>query len=251
MMPSRRSTAVWGAIAAVAVVLLMFTSLVQQQRQGKSDRRISDLERQLSLVLKALDQEQTAARDRGQEPVAPPAQQLAKDDDSPAGAAMAGPKGDRGEKGRDGAPGPPPSDDQVRRAVAGFLAANPPAPGRPPTGAEIDAAVAAYCARDGACRGADGVAGKDGKDGRDGVPGPAPSDAQVAAGVMSFCAANNNCVGPAGRDGRDGVDGSNGRDGIPGPAVRSWTFPVGHVTYSCSDPNGDLAYECVAQPPPS
>src|SRR5690606_14007428 len=67
-----------------------------------------------------------------------------------------------GAPGRDGVDGKdadPPSDEQVAKAVAEYLAANPPPAGR------------------------DGKDGKDGKDGRDGAPGEKGQDGKDGVGA--------------------------------------------------------------------
>lgn len=107
-------------------------------------------------------------------------------------------------------------------------------------------------------RGEDGEDGKDGEDGTDGltIVGPAGSDGAPGVGTP----------GPAGQDGTDGRDGRDGESiigpqgppgetvvgpqgapGTPGAAPGSITFVAAGVTYTCTDPDGDLAYECQQQ----
>jgi len=168
--------------------------------------------------------------------------------------AVKGDKGDRGPQGERGPVGPGPSADQVRQAVAAYLAANPPAVGRPPNDAEIAAAVAAYCGKVGGCRGATGAQGPAGRQGESvagpagpqGEPGPRPTDDQVSAAVSGWCAANNGCAGPVGPAGAAGATGPQGPQGSP---VGSWTFTFGLTEYRCSDSDGNGAYECTAITP--
>lgn len=81
--------------------------------------------------------------------------------------------------------------------------------------------------------GVQGPPGVDGRPGQDGVQGePGPPGAQ-------------GDPGPAGPPGADGVAGV---DGAAGPAPVSWTFTHQNKTYQCSDPDGDLAYDCAEVP---
>lgn len=118
-----------------------------------------------------------------------------------AAAAMARVRDGRdGVDGRDGAPGrdaDPVTDERIAAAVAGHLAAHPPAAGR------------------------DGRDGVDGAPGRDAEP---VTDERLAGVVAAHLAAHPPAPG---RDGRDGVDGKDGAPGAPGeqgrlPAARAW-----------------------------
>jgi hypothetical protein len=149
-----------------------------------------------------------------------------------------------GERGQQGERGPGPTEEQVRAAVTAYLTANPPLPGRPPTDAEIDAAVSAFCATRNDCAGPAGAAGPRGEQGDsvvgpEGPRGPAgadATDAQVATAVEAFCAIRNGCIGP------------QGPIGSPGPAPVSWTFTFRNRAFVCSDPDGNLAYDCTEVP---
>src|SRR5690606_12287985 len=87
-----------------------------------------------------------------------------------------GPQGERGEKGD---PGPGPTDEQVAKAVAEYLAANPPA------------------------KGEKGERGPQGEKGERGEPGPPPTDDQIAAAVAAYLKANPPEKGEKGDPGRD------------------------------------------------
>lgn len=105
--------------------------------------------------------------------------------------------------------------------------------------------------------GATGADGRDGRDGRDGltVEGPqGPPGPEGASGT-------DGAAGPPGPQGEPGQDGLTGAQGPPGPAGSdgapgapgsppvSFVFVAGGVTYTCTDPDGDLAYECSAVAP--
>lgn len=136
----------------------------------------------------------------------------------------------------------PPSDDQVRGAVAAYLDDHPPAAGRPPTDAEVDAAVQRVCAAIG-CRG---------EDGRPGDAAAPPSDDQVRSAVAAWCAVGDRCL--VGQDAvQDAVQaycetlpagscqGPQGEAGTPGPVLS--------VYYVVEPgPLGDIIKRCVLQP---
>lgn len=109
-----------------------------------------------------------------------------------------GQPGPMGERGADGQPGPPGHDaapipqSALAEAVAGYLAANPPASGRDGRDG-VDGAVG----KDGQ-KGDPGEPGRDGRDGQPGVPG---------------------LQGEKGLDGKDGRDGINGKDGSDGLGI--------------------------------
>jgi hypothetical protein len=46
-----------------------------------------------------------------------------------------------------------------------------------------------------------------------------------------------------------GPKGDAGPAGPAGPAVKSWTWVADGVTYTCADPDGDLAYTCTGVAP--
>lgn len=160
----------------------------------------------------------------GEAPVIPPTADEVAD-----GEVVPGPAG---EQGKQGDPGPAPTDEQVRTAVVAYLEENPPPSGRPPTDEEVEAAVAAFCEGRGGCvgpAGPPGPTGAPGEPGADGQPGLGATQEDIAAAVSNFCAANSGCVGPE------------------GPAVDTFTFTYLLTTYVCSDPEGDLDYDCVPQ----
>lgn len=134
----------------------------------------------------------------------------------PGAAGLPGLTGDRGPRGFDGAPGSRGEPGPIGlRGETGATGAAGPAGG---DGAQGPA-------------GADGAAGVNGVDGGQGPPGP---------------------PGPAGADGGTGpagVDGGQGPAGPPGPGPTSFSFTFGNggnqTTVVCTDPDGDLVYECV------
>lgn len=91
------------------------------------------------------------------------------------GVCVVDPEDLRGEEGPVGPQGPPPTDEQVQRAVETYLRANPPEPGRPPTMQEIADAVAVHLAANPPDQGERG-------------PGPTPQ--QIADAVATFLLAN-------------------------------------------------------------
>ncbi len=106
--------------------------------------------------------------------------------------------------------------------------------------------------------GEQGVAGLQGVQGIQGLAGRDGRDSITPA--CGFEAAQ--CQGAAGVDGRDGLDGAPGADstvpgpqgpqgsqgiqGSPGPEPASFSFQWANKTFTCTDPNGDGAYECAA-----
>ena len=150
---------------------------------------------------------------------------------------------------------PPPAEvstERIQRAVAQYLAANPPADGvdgqpgadgeDPPTAAQVvqqvtpavREAVVEYIAANPPTNGQAGAPGSDG------APGPGPSDEQVAAAVAAFCDAHDGCRGPEGPTGADST--VPGPEGPPGPAAFPFTFtfqmpdtgPLKGQTYTCT-----------------
>ena len=160
------------------------------------------------------------------------------------------------------------STDRIERAVAQYLATNPPddgVDGRPgtdgtdaPSTAQVvqqvtpavREAVVDYIA---ANPSADGQDGDDGSPGGDGAPGPSPSDEQVAAAVAAYCDSHDGCRGPAGADST--VPGPQGPEGPAGPAAYPFTFvfqlpdtgPLKGNTYRCVVENPDTVATCVEQ----
>lgn len=86
--------------------------------------------------------------------------------------------------------------------------------------------------------GPQGEPGAKGKKGADGAPG----------------ASVTGPVGPAGADGKDGKDGADGAPGPAGPAgyPASFSFTgVGGQVFTCTDPDGDHAYQCESSGGPA
>lgn len=254
------------ALGLVVVAVMQLLDRTRQAEQALAESREGSQLRQSAIEL--LEEDTDQLRDQlvelGETPTTP-------DRDFPD--VVEGPEGPQGPRGPGGRP---PTQIEVRRAVAAYLTANPPRPGRPPTDAEIAAAVAAFCAA-GECEGDTGPAGPQGEtvvgpqgaqgpagpqgetgpqgpQGPQGEQGPGPSDAQVAAAVEAFCA-DGRCVGDQGPQGDPGPQGEQGPQGDPGvdgePPV-SWTFQdrTGR-TYTCTredgfDPNSPR-YVCTAE----
>jgi Collagen triple helix repeat (20 copies) len=83
-----------------------------------------------------------------------------------------------------------------------------------------------------------GPVGPIGPAGPDGPPGPAGDPgAQGDPGDS----------GPQGPPGDPGAQGPVGPAGPGGPAPSSFTFTVNDTTYTCTDPEGDLTYQCTPQ----
>lgn len=211
--PRRGASAAWVALA-LTIALLIGGAMILQQRM--SERRIDRLEeaanKQNIIVAKlsdALGQEQTATAARGDEPVTPPADQIA--DSGGGGPVIVGPKGDRGERGTPGPAGPP--------GVPGPAGAQGPAGPQGPAGTP---------------GGPQGPAGPAGKDGAAGPPGPAGADGADGA---------DGSPGPA------GAAGATGAAGPQGPPVGSFTFVFGLTEFRCADPDGNSAYECQSTTP--
>jgi hypothetical protein len=162
-------------------------------------------------------------------------------------APVTGAQGPRGEQG------PGPSQQQIDAAVAGYLAAHPPAPGkdataaqvsaavgaylsahpplpgRPPTAEEIAGAVSTYCSAHGGC------AGPSGQD---------ATDSQVAQAVAAYCGRSPSpCQGPAGADGPSGPPGPSGDQGAAGPPgspPAGWTYTDAlGLQHTCTRDNSD------------
>jgi hypothetical protein len=85
--------------------------------------------------------------------------------------------------------------------------------------------------------GEDGTDGRNGEDGERGAEGPeGPPGPEGAQGP------------PGTPGGPPGPTGAAGPAGPPGPAMASFTFTFGGVTYVCTDPDANLAYDCAASP---
>lgn len=139
-------------------------------------------------VLEVCAGDDKAARELRAQGICPQAQEVREVIEGPMG-----PPGPRGE------PGPPPSDDQVMRAVKAFCFDNPAAckgsDGRSVSAAQVATAVAVYCDALGECQGPAGARGKD---------APPPTAQQIEAAVAQYCGADS-CDGPAGPPGEDGT----------------------------------------------
>jgi hypothetical protein len=120
-------------------------------------------------------------------------------------------------------------------------------------------------------RGADGEDGAPGKDGRNGAPGEDGKDGTPGVngnnGLNGGDGADGlngvSVVGPQGADGPPGLDGAQGPQGEPGP--QGDIGPQGEQGFPgfdgappvgwwidgqfCSDPDGDLIYECTEVAP--
>lgn len=156
--------ATWVAgIVALAVILgwLMYSVRVQQDR--------------VDVLAAALEDEQLAAEDRGEKPVAPSPSDLIDE-----------PTYD-GPDGEDQAEGKPPSDAQVLAAIEAYFADHPVKDGEDPSPAEIAAAVANYLIEHPPERG---------------ETGPPPSAEQVAEAVATYLTANPPPQGDKGEPGR-------------------------------------------------
>lgn len=159
-------------VVSIAAILLAAFALVwtavQSERQGA----------QIEALYAALGDEQSAAEQRGEEPVAPPPEDLIEDPeyDEPETPA---PKG--------------PTDAQVYAAVQSYFEANPVTV-EGPSAAEIAAAVADYLAEF--------------------PPGPTPE--QVSTAVAEYLTAHPPAPGEDGEDGASGPPGPPGAQGDPG-----------------------------------
>ena len=129
-----------------------------------------------------------------------------------------------------------------------------------------------YVLRQVGVRGLPGVQGSPGPiglTGPPGPPGPALTPAQIIGSISFYCsrqlcaipptqaqvrealeacARDGGCRGergPEGPTGPQGPQGEPGAQGAPGPRIESFTFTHAGVTYRCTDPDGDLAYDCA------
>lgn len=192
-----------------------------------------------------------------------------------------------GLPGEQGEQGPPPSDDQVQRAVSLYCSTGvcrgpsgpggiPGVPGRPgvngqpPTPAQVAAAVSAFCNARGECRGPEGTEGDKGDPGDQGTQGergPGPTDAQVLGAVQSYCGAESQpCKGDKGDKGDPGssIKGDKGDSGMNGtdavPFTFKFTIPANppfspdETTYRCFIERPDTVTTCAVvpdEPPPT
>lgn len=89
-------------------------------------------------------------------------------------------------------------------------------------------------------RGPRGFTGLDGATGMPGAPGPVGPKGDPGP------------AGPAGADGKNGTDGAAGATGATGPAGYPDVFVINlaGTTFTCTDPDGDHAYECTGPDAP-
>lgn len=128
------------------------------------------------------------------------------------------------------APGASATPAMVATAVGDYLGANPPAPGRAPTSTEIAAAANAYIASH--LSDFIGPQGSPGDTGPTGAAGPGPSAQQIADAVNSYCNPGAGAVSPC--------EGPPGQTGPVGPPVASWTYTDAlGVEHTCSRVNTD------------
>lgn len=91
--------------------------------------------------------------------------------------------------------------------------------------------------------GPQGTPGSVGERGPEGPPGATIVGPQGPRGLTG----EQGASGPQGEKGDAGERGDTGPQGERGPAVESFTFTHDGVTYTCSDPDGNLAYDCTPQ----
>jgi outer membrane murein-binding lipoprotein Lpp len=92
--------------------------------------------------------------------------------------------------------------------------------------------------------GAPGVGGRPGEPGTTGAAGtPGPVGATGATGEPG----STGAPGEPGPAGPQGDPGPAGPDGQPGSPPTSWTFTWLGTTWTCTDPDGDLAYTCTPE----
>lgn len=92
-----------------------------------------------------------------------------------------------------------------------------------------------------------GPLGPVGTPGEAGAPGPSGEPGEAGPAGAAGKTGAEGPRGPAGEAGPAGDPGPAGPQGPPGetgPAIATFTFTFSDVTYTCSDPDGDLAYEC-------
>lgn len=157
------------AAIAVGVVVSLLLGWVLYSIQVQHER--------VDVLAQALADEQAAAEDRGETPVAPPPDELIEDPDAEY-------------------PTPPgPTDEQVLAAVYSYFREYPVEDGEDASPAMIAAAVIRYLTE---------------HPPEPGEPGPAPTEEQLLAAVASYLTANPIPAGPPGPAGADGEDGEDG-----------------------------------------
>jgi hypothetical protein len=176
----RRKLGDWAVAMVVALIAIVVTwGAAEVRRQGDQLDRQSET---VDVLAQALGDEQSAAEARGEDPVAPPADDLIENPEyTPA----------PGPPGPTGPPGPGPSQEAIDAAVARHFAEHPYQGEL--SAAELAAAFAALLAEN-----------------------PGAIDDQVYAALASYLAENPPPPGPPGADGADGKDGTDGAQGEPG-----------------------------------
>jgi hypothetical protein len=129
---------------------------------------------QINALYDALALEQDGVEERGDQPVAPPPDELIDDPD----AELPAPVG--------------PSDEQVLEAVHAYFREHPVEDGKDASPADIVAAVVNYLTENPP------------------EPGPPPTEEQLLSAVSTYLQANPPPAGPPGADGQDGTDGQDG-----------------------------------------
>lgn len=189
---AKRRIGDWAVALAVALIAIVVTwGATEVKRQGD---RLDEQSEVVDVLAQALSDEQSAAEARGDEPVAPDAEDLIDDPDY---------------EGVPGPPGPGPSDAQVYAAVSDYLRDNPVTPEGPseaeivaavanylvefppgPTPEQVSAAVAAYVTANPPTDGKDGADGAPGPAGAQGDPGRAPTAEEIATAVQAYMQAH-------------------------------------------------------------
>lgn len=153
------------AAISVGVVVSLLLGWVLYSIQVQHER--------VDVLAQALADEQAAAEDRGETPVAPPPDELIEDPDA------------------EYPPPPGPTDEQVLAAVQDYFREHPVEDGKDASPAAIAVAVINYLTE---------------HPPEPGEPGPAPTAEQISAAVADYLAANPPPSGPPGADGEDGKD---------------------------------------------
>jgi hypothetical protein len=170
----KRKLGDWTVAAVVALIAIVVTwGAAEVRRQGDQLDRQSET---VEVLAQALSDEQSAAEARGEEPVAPDAEELIEDPEY----AEADPLEPMG-----------PTDAQVYEAVQDYFDTHPVQDGENASPAQIAAAVINYLTENPPAPG---------------EPGPPPSDEQISNAVAVYLAANPPPAGPPGEDGSDGED---------------------------------------------
>jgi hypothetical protein len=138
-----------------------------------------------------------------------------------------------------GEAGRPPTAAEVAAAVAQYLTANPPQPGRPPTASEVADAAATYFATNPPPQGDRGPRGQTGE------PGRPPTAEEIRAAVDEYLAEN-----PPPR----GETGPAGPTCVEGTVLQTVQFADGRFGLGCvltDQPDPDPTTEPTAETPPT